>query len=82
MKMQEREMSEEPVETEVGYHIIKVHKRAEGKQLPFEAVQDWIADFLKDQSFQRAFSQYVQLLAGEAKISGFKLKQADTPLVQ
>lgn len=82
MKMREGEMSEEPVETEVGYHIIKVHKRAEGKQLPFEAVQDWIADFLKDQSFQRAFSQYVQLLAGEAKISGFKLKQADTPLVQ
>ena len=27
-------------------------------------------------------SQYVQLLAGEADISGFKLKSTDTPLVQ
>ena len=82
MSMKEGEMSAEPVATEVGYHIIKVHERAEGKQLPFESVKDWIADFLKSQSWQRAFSQYVQILAGEAKISGFRLKQADTPLVQ
>ena len=82
MGMREGEISAEPVATEVGYHIIKVRERAEGKQLPFESVRDWVADFLKSQSWQRAFSQYVQILAGEAKISGFRLKQADTPLVQ
>lgn len=82
MNMKEGEISSEPVATEVGYHIIKVHKRAEGKQLPFESAKDWIADFLKSQSWQRSFSQYVQILAGEAEISGFRLKRADTPLVQ
>lgn len=82
MTMQEGDLSSQPVETAVGYHIIKVHKREDGRQLPFEAVADWIRDFLKQQSWQRAFSQYVQLLAGNAEISGFRLKQADTPLVQ
>ena len=80
--MQEGEISSAPVASEYGYHIIKVHKRIEGKQLPFDAVQEWIADHLERQSWQRAFSQYIQLLAGQAEISGFQLKQSDTPLVQ
>jgi peptidyl-prolyl cis-trans isomerase C len=82
LNMQEGEISKEPLASEFGYHIIKVHKRLEGKQLPFDAVHEWVADTLKRQSWQRAFSQYVQLLAGQAEISGFKLKAADTPLVQ
>ncbi|TNE32301.1 MAG: peptidylprolyl isomerase [Alphaproteobacteria bacterium] len=82
LKMRAGEMSDEPVATEVGYHIIQVHEYAEGRQLPYDAVSDWIADFLKNQSWQRAVSQYIQILAGEAKISGFRLKAADTPLVQ
>ena len=80
--MHDGDISTEPLASEFGYHVIKVYKRLDGKQLPFEAVKDQIADDLRRQSWQRAFSQYVQLLAGRAKISGFKLKQADTPLVQ
>ncbi len=82
LNMQEGEISKEPLASEFGYHVIKVHKRLEGKQLPFETVHEWIEDHLKRQSWQRAFSQYVQLLAGQAKISGFQLKATDTPLVQ
>lgn len=82
LSMQEGEISKEPLASEFGYHVIKVHKRLEGKQLPFEAVHEWIEDHLRRQSWQRAFSQYVQLLAGQAKISGFQLKAADSPLVQ
>ena len=82
MSINEGEISASPVATEVGYHIIKVHVRAEERLLPFESVKDWIADFLKTQSWQRAFSQYIQLLAGEANITGFRLKSADTSLVQ
>lgn len=80
--MQEGDISLEPLKSEFGYHLIKVYKRLEGEQLPFEAVRERIADDLKRQSWQRAFSQYVQLLAGQAKISGFQLKTADSPLVQ
>jgi len=80
--MQEGEISKQPLVSEFGYHIIKVHKRLEGEQLPFEAVHEWVADSLRRQSWQRAFRQYVQILAGQAEISGFKLKAADIPLVQ
>lgn len=82
MRMQEGELSQEPVATEVGFHIIHVRRRVDGKPLPFEAVANWIHDFLKQQSWQRAFSQYIQILAAQADISGFRLKQADSPLVQ
>ena len=81
--MKEGEISQQPAETEVGYHVIKVFRRAEGKQLPFNAVREWIRDSLQTQSRNRAFYQYVQLLAGRAKISGFRLgSEASTPLVQ
>ncbi|MCB1537630.1 MAG: peptidylprolyl isomerase [Rhodospirillales bacterium] len=82
MKMQAGDISLEPVASEVGYHIIKVHERAEGNRLPFEAVAEWISKTITEQSWRRAFGQYVQILAGKAKISGFKLKASDSPLVQ
>lgn len=81
-QMYEGEISEEPVATEVGYHIIKVHQRVDGKQLPFENVKDWIARDLHDKSWKRALNQYIQLLAGRCKISGFRLESAQSPLVQ
>lgn len=82
MAMQAGDLSDEPVETEVGIHIIKVHEREDGRPLPFDSVKSWIADFLKQQSWQRAVSQYVQILAGKAEISGFRMNGAENPLVQ
>jgi peptidyl-prolyl cis-trans isomerase C len=45
-------------------------------------VQQWVADYLKQSVWQRAVSQYIGILAGKAEIKGFKLKAAETPLVQ
>lgn len=81
-QMKEGDLSSEPVHTEVGYHIIKVHKRVEGKQLPFENVKDWIAQDLQEKSWDRAFNQYIQILIGRSRISGFRMEGAQTPLVQ
>ncbi|MCE9507609.1 MAG: peptidylprolyl isomerase [Alphaproteobacteria bacterium] len=80
--MHKGETSREPVATRYGYHILRVHERAESKELPFEAVQQWIADYLKQSAWQRAVSQYIGLLAGKAEIKGFKLKSYETALVQ
>lgn len=82
LRMEAGQMSMSPVASEVGHHVIQVHHRAEGEQLPYESVKEWIAEFLEQQSWQIAFHQYIQILAGESKISGFRLKQADSPLVQ
>lgn len=81
-QMQEGEISKEPVATEVGYHVIHVHNRVEGKQLPFENVKDWIAQDLQERSWNRAFHQYIQLLIGRCRISGFQMDGAQNPLVQ
>ena len=82
LAMKAGDMSAEPLASEVGYHIIKVHEFAEGKQLPYDAVAEWIADYLEKQSWKTALNQYVQVLAGKAEISGFELKKSGSPLVQ
>ena len=82
LAMKEGEISAAPVLSEVGYHIIRLHRRIDGQLLPFDAVAEWIAGHLKEESWQRAFKQYIQILAGESEISGFRLQGSDTPLVQ
>ncbi len=76
------EISKQPVSSEVGYHIIRVDERVEGQQLPFEHVADSIAKDLNEKSWNKAFQQYIQLLAGRSAISGFVFDGTYSPLVQ
>ncbi|MCE2520252.1 MAG: peptidylprolyl isomerase [Alphaproteobacteria bacterium] len=80
--LDEGQLSPVPVRSRYGIHVVRVDKRISGRQLPYEAVADKVADYLKEASWRRAFRQYVQLLAGNASISGFQIAAADTPLVQ
>lgn len=82
VQMQPGTLCAAPVATEVGYHVIKLHHLAPGEQLPFDVVSQWVADHLRAQVWKRELSQYVQILAGQAEIAGFKLQGADSPLVQ
>lgn len=72
----------EPVPTRYGLHIVRVDRRVEGRQLPFELVRERIAAFLQDRIRAVAERQYVQLLAGRARIEGVDLEAAVTPLLQ
>ncbi len=76
------QISYEPVPTEVGYHIIRVDERVDSQQLPFEHVQEWIEKDLNEKSWNKAFQQYIQLLAGRSTISGFKFDGVGVPLLQ
>jgi len=71
-----------PVKTRFGYHVLRLNRRIEGRQLPFEVVRDKIADYLREHVWRRAISQYLQLLVGQAEIRGIELNGASTPLVQ
>ena len=42
------ETSAEPVASRFGQHIIRLDRKIEGRQLPFEQVRDRIADYLAD----------------------------------
>ena len=80
--LEEGQLSPVPVKTRYGVHVVRVDKRVPGRTLPYEAVAEKIADYLKEASWRRAFRQYVQLLAGSARISGIDMAAATTPLVQ
>ena len=80
--LEEGQISPVPVKTRYGVHVVRVDKRVPGRALPYEAVAGKVADYLQEASWRRAFRQYVQLLAGDARISGFDIAAADSPLVQ
>jgi peptidyl-prolyl cis-trans isomerase C len=71
-----------PVRTRFGYHVLRLDRRIEGRQLPFEIVRERIEDYLREHVWRRAVSQYLQLLVGQAEIRGIELNGASTPLVQ
>lgn len=50
--------------------------------LPFDSVFSYIRDYLHARSLQTGISQYIKLLAGQARIAGFDLEGSDSPLVQ
>jgi peptidyl-prolyl cis-trans isomerase C len=80
--LEEGQICPVPVKTRFGYHVLRLDRRIEGRQLPFEAVRDKIAEYLREHVWRRAISQYLQLLVGEAEIRGIELNGASSPLVQ
>lgn len=72
----------EPVESRYGIHVVRLDRRIDGDQLPFELVRSRIADYLEETVRRRALRQYVSVLAGRAKIAGVDLSDAQGPLVQ
>lgn len=70
------------VKTRFGFHVIAIDQRIDGEVLPFDLVRRRIVERLSAHVQETALRQYVQLLAGQAEISGVDLASAATPLVQ
>jgi peptidyl-prolyl cis-trans isomerase C len=70
------------VRSRFGLHVVEVLARERGTAPPFEQVRAAVAQSLRQQAFATALRQYLQVLAGEARLSGVPLEQAGTPLVQ
>ncbi len=67
------EITTAPVASRFGHHVIRLHRRIEGRQLPFERVQERIADYLVDRARHMAIAQFVARLAAAAQITGVDL---------
>lgn len=80
--MNEGTIAPAPVASRHGFHILRLDRRAAGQQLPLEQVSGWIEDHLRKTSKRRAIAQYLQLLAGQARITGVDMGGAESPLVQ
>ena len=70
------------VHSRFGLHVVEILGREPGIDQPFEAVRGAVDMALRQHSFVTALRQYLQLLAGQARLVGIDLEAADTPLVQ
>jgi peptidyl-prolyl cis-trans isomerase C len=70
-------IAQEPVATRYGFHIIRLDRRIEGRQLPFDLVAERIADYLRENVERRAIAQYVARLASRSTIDGVTLRSAE-----
>lgn len=70
------------VATRFGLHVVDVLQRHAGSQPAFEAVRSAVAQSLRQQAFATALRQYLQLLAGQARVVGIELDATTSPLVQ
>lgn len=71
-------LTSRPVKTRYGLHIIRLDRRIDGKELPFEMVTDLISDYLRESVIRRATAQYVARLATKADITGVVLAGAES----
>lgn len=82
MALEPGTISPEPVETDYGFHIIRLDRKVEGSIPPFDLARPLVEEFLRDASWRRAVAQFVSLVVGEARIEGIELNGAASPLVQ
>lgn len=69
----EQALCPNPVRTRFGVHVIRSGRRVEARQLPFEAVNRTIADYLAEAAYRSALAQYIARLAQEAGVEGIDL---------
>lgn len=70
------DISPSPIETRFGFHVARVARRIEGRDLPFELVHARIAAYLHEAAGHRATAQYVARLVSAADIRGVDLAGA------
>jgi len=80
--MQPGMVHRQPVETRYGLHVVRLERRIEGRDLPYEMVRQRIADYLDEAVHHQALRQYVGVLAGRAVVAGVDLGAHAGPLVQ
>lgn len=65
-----------------GLHIAAIDAREPGRLPAFEQVREAVAQRMRQQHQLSALRQYLQTLAGDARLEGVELEQASSPLVQ
>lgn len=70
------------VATRFGFHVVAVRQREPGVVPPFESVRGAVAQALQQRSFANALRNYLQVLAGGARLAGVDLEAGRPPLLQ
>lgn len=71
------ETAVEPVLSRFGWHVLKLDRRIEGRELPFDLVKDRIRTHLESRAWAAAAASYVAELAQAARAQGIALSLAE-----
>jgi peptidyl-prolyl cis-trans isomerase C len=77
MRLSPSELCAEPVATCYGFHIIRLDRKHPGRTLPYAAVAERIAHYLRENVRRRAEAQYIARLVSAATIEGVDMPGAD-----
>lgn len=72
LKLKPGEITQQPVKSSFGYHIIKAGEREESRTIPFEEAKNQIKLYLKNNKDQQAYSDYLKELHGGANIKDYR----------
>ncbi|MGO8737421.1 peptidylprolyl isomerase [Rhodoblastus sp.] len=70
------EISQEPLRTRFGFHILRLDRKIEGRELPFDQARPRIAAFLSETRARQAIAGFIAHLARQADIRGVLLEGA------
>lgn len=63
-----------PVRSRFGWHILRLHRRIEGRTMTFELVRDRIVDMLEARSWSIEAARYVSKLAARNRVEGIRIE--------
>ena len=63
----------EPVRSRFGWHVIRLHRKIEGRKLPCDMMKGRIADMLEARSWSVGALRYVAALAERANVQGVRI---------
>jgi peptidyl-prolyl cis-trans isomerase C len=70
LRLQPGEIARDPVRSRFGWHVLRLARRIDGRELPFEVAAERIRLHLESRAWIAAASRYVQVLADEARSRG------------
>ena len=73
-KLAEGTTAREPIRSRFGWHILRLHRRMEGRTMTFDMVRDRIADMLEARSWSIEAARYVARLAARNEIEGVRIE--------
>jgi peptidyl-prolyl cis-trans isomerase C len=68
--LSEGDITEQPILSRPGWHIIRLDAVAEGRVLPFEAVAPRLSEAIEKRNWTRAARAFAEGLMAEADIAG------------
>lgn len=75
--LQPGDVAASPVRSRFGWHVLRLDRRIEGRQLPFELVEDRIRLHLESRAWTAAATRYVADLAAAARAEGVAVRLSD-----